>query len=38
MSCFAGIISDVPPEIHTMEKCDFHKPITHSQIIYFCVI
>ena len=37
MSCFAGIMSDVPPEIHTVEKCDFLTPISHPQIIYFFV-
>ena len=31
MSCSSQIISEILPEIHTMDKCDFHKPIIHSQ-------
>ena len=27
-----SVISEVLPEIHTMEKCDFLKFIIHSQI------
>ena len=26
-------VSEMLPEIHTLEKCDFLKPIIHSQII-----
>ena len=29
------IISDILPEIHTMEKCYFLKPLIHSQMISF---
>ena len=28
-----GIISEMLPEIHIMEKCDFLKSMTHFQII-----
>ena len=31
------VISEMLPEIHTMEKCDFLKSIIHSKIIYFSV-
>ena len=30
---FSRIISEMLPEVHTMEKCDFLKSITHSRII-----
>ena len=33
MPCSPQIISEMLPEIHTMEKCDFLKPRIHSQII-----
>ena len=33
MSCYSHIISEIPPEIHTMEKFDFLKSIIHSRII-----
>ena len=33
MPCSSQIISDMLPEIHTMEKCDLLKPTTYSQII-----
>ena len=33
MPCSFRIISEMLPKIHTMEKCDFLKPIIHSQII-----
>ena len=33
VSCSAQIIREMLPEIHTLEKCDFLKPINvHSQI------
>ena len=35
--CSSRIISEMLPEIHIMEKCDFLKSITHSQIIIFSV-
>ena len=38
MPCSSQIISEMLPEIHTMQKFDFLKPILHSQIIYFSVI
>ena len=38
MSCSFRIISEMVPEIHTMKKCDFLKPIFPSQIILFSVI
>ena len=37
MSCSSQIISEMLPEIHTIEKCYFLKPISHSQIIQFSV-
>ena len=37
MPCSSRIISEMLPEIHIVEKCDFLKPIIHSQIIYFSV-
>ena len=37
MACSSLIISEMLPEIHIMEKCDFLKSIIHSQIIYFSV-
>ena len=33
MPCSSQIISEMLPEIHTMEKFDFLKSITYSQII-----
>ena len=33
MPCPSKIISEMLPEIHTMEKCYFLKPIIHSQIM-----
>ena len=33
MPCFSKIISEMLLDIHTMEKCDFLKPIVHSQMI-----
>ena len=33
MPCFSQIISEMLPENHTMEKCDFIKCIICSQII-----
>ena len=38
MPCYSQIISEMLPEIHTMEKCDFLKPVIHSQIISFSVL
>ena len=38
MPCSSRIISEMLPEIHTMEKCDFLKSITHSFIIKFSVL
>ena len=38
MPCSPFIISEMLHEIHTMEKCDFLKPIIHSQIFDLCVI
>ena len=35
MPCSSKIISQLLPEIHTMQNYDFHKPITHSQIFLF---
>ena len=32
MPCSSQIISEMLAGIHTMEKCDFLKPIIHSQI------
>ena len=37
MPCSSQIISEMLPEIHTMEKFDFVKYIIHSQIIQFSV-
>ena len=38
MPCSSLIISEMLPEIYTMDECDFLKSIIHSQIIYFyCV-
>ena len=31
MPCFFQIVSEMLPEIYTVEKCDFLKPIIHSQ-------
>ena len=36
MPCSPRSISEVLPEIHTMEKYDFPKPKIHSQIIQLC--
>ena len=33
MPCLSQIISEILSDIHTMKKCDFLKPISHSQII-----
>ena len=33
MPCSSQILSEMLPEIHRMEKCDFRKPIILSQII-----
>ena len=33
MPCSSQMISEMLPEIHTVEKCDFLKPIIHFQII-----
>ena len=33
MPCSSQTISEKLPEIHTMEKCCFLKPIIHSQIM-----
>ena len=33
MPCSSRIITKMLPEILTIEKCDFLKPIVHSQII-----
>ena len=30
MPCSSRIISELLPEIHTMEKCDFFKSVIHS--------
>ena len=38
MPCSSWITSEMLPEIHTMEKCYFLKPIIHSQIILFSVV
>ena len=38
MLCSSPIMNEMLPEIHTMEKCDFLKPIIHSQIIQLSVI
>ena len=35
--CSSQIISEMLPEIHTMEKCYFLKAIIHFQIIRFSV-
>ena len=32
MPCSSKIISEILPEIHTLEKCDFLKPIMYSEI------
>ena len=32
IQCTITIVSGMLPEIHTVEKCDFHKPIIHSQM------
>ena len=37
MPCSSRIISEMLPEMHITEKCDFPKPIVHSPIIYFSV-
>ena len=39
MACSLQNINEMPPEIHTMEKCCFLKPVglIHSQIIKFSV-
>ena len=31
-------VSEMLPEIHTVKKCDFLKPIIHSQIIQLSVL
>ena len=33
MPFYSRVISEMLPEIHTIEKCDFLKYINHSQII-----
>ena len=38
MPCSYQIISEILPEIHTMEKVDFLKPISHSQIMLYSAI
>ena len=38
MSCSSRIISEMQPEIHTIEKFDFLKSIIHSQMIQFSVL
>ena len=37
MPCSSRIISEMLPEIHTMKKFDFLKPINNSQITLFSV-
>ena len=32
MPCSSRIISEMLPDFLTVKKCDFHKPIIHSQI------
>ena len=38
MPCSSRIISEMLPEINTMEKCDFLKSIIHSYIILFYIL
>ena len=38
MPCSSRITSEMLPEIHTMEKFDFHKSVIHSQVIKFSVL
>ena len=38
MPCSSQILSEMLPEIHTMEKCYFLKFIIHFQIISFSVL
>ena len=38
MACSSQIMSEMPPEIHTVEKCYFFKPITDSKIFLFSVV
>ena len=33
LSCSSRIISEMLPESHTMEKCDFLKSLIHFQLI-----
>ena len=37
MPCSSQIMSETLPEVHTMQKSDFPKPIILSQIIQFSV-
>ena len=38
MPCSPQIISEMLPEIHTVEKFDFLRSIIYSQIISFCLM
>ena len=38
MPCSARIVSEMLPEIHTMEKCDFRNSIIHPRIFKFSVL
>ena len=38
MPYFSRIISEMLPETHTMEKYDFLRSISHSEIIKFSII
>ena len=33
MPCSSQIISEMVPEMHTVEKFDFLKPVNHSQMV-----
>ena len=37
MPCTSQIISEMLSEIHTIDKCDFLRPMIHSQITYLSV-